>query len=104
MFAVFEIWLVKEMNVKLIYGVVRKSILIYHMGSVSFVLSGGSNLIFHTHCLLSKKLVAVLIVTGEGGAETITDDNTIYIFPQGNNLTQHPPTSKTARVKILNYR
>ena len=35
----------------------------------------GSNLIFHAHCLLSKKLVAALIVTGEGGAETITDNN-----------------------------
>ena len=32
-----------------------------------------------------------LIVTGEGGAETIADNNTIYIFPQGNNLDQHPP-------------
>ena len=47
----------------------------------------GSNLIFHTHCLLSKKLVALLIVTGQGGAETIADNNskTIqYIFsPRG---------------------
>ena len=62
-------------------------ILIYHMGSVSFVLSEGSNLIFHAHSLLSKKLVAVLIVTGEGGAETIAENNskTIqYIFyPRG---------------------
>ena len=35
-----------------------------------------------------------LIVTGEGGAETITNNNTIYIFPQGNNLEQHssPPS------------
>ena len=68
--------------------------LIYHMGSISFVLSGGSNLIFHAHCPLSKKLVAVLIVTGEGGAETIADNNSktiLYIFPQGNNLAQHPP-------------
>ena len=24
-----------------------------------------------------------LIVTGEGGAETIADNNTIYIFPRG---------------------
>ena len=32
-----------------------------------------------------------LIETGEGGAETIADNNTIYIFPQGNNLDQHPP-------------
>ena len=31
----------------------------------------GANLIFHAHCLLSKKLVAALIVTGEGRAETI---------------------------------
>ena len=30
-------------------------IFIYHKGSVSFVLSGRSNLILHTHCLLSKK-------------------------------------------------
>ena len=29
--------------------------LIYHMATVSFVLSGGSNLILHAHCLLSKK-------------------------------------------------
>ena len=46
----------------------------------------GSNLIFHAHCLLSKKLVAALIVTEEGGAETIADNNskTIqYIFPPG---------------------
>ena len=53
------------------------------MGSVSFVLSGGSNLIFHAHCLQSEKLVAALIVTGEGGAETIADNNsktTQYIF------------------------
>ena len=28
---------------------------IYHMASVSFVLSGGSNLILHAHCLPSKK-------------------------------------------------
>ena len=35
----------------------------------------GSNLIFHAHCLLSKKLVAALIVTGEGGAETIANNN-----------------------------
>ena len=28
---------------------------IYHMGSVSFVPSGGSNVILHAHCLLSKK-------------------------------------------------
>ena len=57
-----------------------------------------------------------LIVTGEGGAETIACNNTIYIFSQGNNLDQHPPPpptqkkeifnlpSKTARVKILNYK
>ena len=47
----------------------------------------GSNLIFHAHCLLSEKLMAVLIVTGEGRAETIADNNskTIqYIFsPRG---------------------
>ena len=46
----------------------------------------GSNLIFHAHCLLSKKLVTPLIVTGEGGAETIADNNskTIqYIFFPG---------------------
>ena len=46
----------------------------------------GSNLLFPAHCLLSKGLVAALIVTEEGGAETIADNNskTIqYIFPQG---------------------
>ena len=47
----------------------------------------GSNIIFHAHCLLTKKLVAGLIVTGEGGAETIADNKskTIqYIFtPRG---------------------
>ena len=74
----------------------RVTKIIDHMGSVSFVLSGGSNLIFHVHCLLSKKLVAVLIVTGEGGAETMADNNTIYILPQGNNLALHasPPPPK----------
>ena len=35
----------------------------------------GSNLLFPTHCLLSKKLVAALNVTGEGGAETTADNN-----------------------------
>ena len=46
----------------------------------------GSNLILHAHCLLSKKPVAALIVTGEGGAETIADNNSKtmqYIFPSG---------------------
>ena len=46
----------------------------------------GSNLIFHADCLLSKKLVAALIVTGEGGAETIADNNSKtmqYISPWG---------------------
>ena len=50
----------------------------------------GSNLIFHAHCLLSKKLVAALIVTGEGGAETIADNNSKtmqYIFPPGENFS-----------------
>ena len=53
-----------------------------------------------------------LMVTG---AETIADNNTIYIFSQGNNLDQHSPPSqkkrkifnrpsKTARVKILKYK
>ena len=58
-----------------------KVYIIYHTGSVSFVLSGGSNLIFHAHCLLSKKLVTVLIVTGEGGAETIAKQYNIYFSP-----------------------
>ena len=47
----------------------------------------GSNLIFHAHCLLSKKLVAALIVTWEVGAETIADNNSKTIqyifFPRG---------------------
>ena len=33
----------------------EQTIVIYHKGSVSFVLSGRSNLILHAHCLLSKK-------------------------------------------------
>ena len=77
----------------------------------------GSNLIFHAHCLLSKKLVAALIVTGEGGAETIADNNskTIqYIFPRRENFSSIFPQhikknifnlpSKTTRVRILNYK
>ena len=47
----------------------------------------GSNLIFHAHCLLSKKLASALIVTGKGEAETMADNDskTIqYIFsPRG---------------------
>ena len=38
-----------------------------------------------------------LIETGEGGAETIAINSTIYIFPQGNYLDQHstpPPPQK----------
>ena len=35
----------------------------------------GSNLLFPAHCLLSKKLVAALVATGESGAETIADNN-----------------------------
>ena len=39
----------------------------------------GSNLIFHAHCLLSKKLVAVSIVTiADNNSKTIQ-----YIFPSG---------------------
>ena len=47
----------------------------------------GSNLLFPAHCLLSKKLVAALNVTGEGGAETIADNNikTIQYIMRGNN-------------------
>ena len=47
----------------------------------------GSNLLFLAHCLLSKKLVAALNITGEGGAETITDKNnkTIQYIMRGNN-------------------
>ena len=35
----------------------------------------GPNLLFPAHCLLSKKLVAALIVTGESGAEKVADNN-----------------------------
>ena len=57
------------------------------MGSVSFVLAGDQIYYSPLHCLLSKKLVAALIVTGESGAETIANNNsktnTIYISPRG---------------------
>ena len=46
----------------------------------------GSNLLFPAHRLLSKKLVAALIVTGESGTETIADNTIQYIYPQGNIL------------------
>ena len=57
----------------------------------------GSNLIFHAHdCLLSKKLVGALIVTGEDGAETLADNNSKtmqYIFPPGEYFSSiFPPT------------
>ena len=39
-----------------------------------------------------------LIITGEGGAETIADNNSktiqLIYFPQGNNLDQHSPPKK----------
>ena len=62
----------------------------------------GSNLIFHAHCLLSKKLVAALIVTGEGRAETIADNNSKtmqYIFPPGENFSSIFPQ----HIKIYIY-
>ena len=71
----------------------QKNILSYLPHRLGFLCSHrGSNLIFHAHCLLSKKLVAALIVTGEGGAvtgeggaETIADNNSkqynIYFSP-----------------------
>ena len=57
----------------------------FYLHGLSFLCSRReSNLLFPARCLLSKKLVAALIVTGESGAETIADNNrkTIqYIFP-----------------------
>ena len=75
----------------------------------------GSNLIFHAHCLLSENLAAALIGTGEGEAETITDNNskTIqYIFHPGEYFSSIFPqhikktysTFPTIRVRILNYK
>ena len=68
----------------------------------------GSNLLFPAHCLLSKKLVAALIVTGESGAETIADNNskTIHIFPPGEYFSSYSPNifnlpSKTTRVILF---
>ena len=57
----------------------------YTVNNIKGVADSGP-LKFHDHCLLSKKLVAALIVTGEGGAETIADNNSKtmqYISPWG---------------------
>ena len=63
----------------------NKIYLPYGLGFLCFL--RGSNLLFPAHCLLSKKLVAALKVTGEGGAETIADNNskTIQYITRGNN-------------------